>query len=152
MPHQCRVATPEDLPVLLALAETFVAESALGYRFDPASAERAFWLHMVEPSADVLLVDGDGGVAALAIVATDDHFTAEPIGYLVKFYVMPDARGTGVGRALIDACVRWFDERTCVDAWATATAGIGQDRAFVALLGKVGFSPVGPTLRRLQHG
>ena len=151
MPYQCRAATPEDLPVLLALAETFVAESALGYRFDGASAERAFWLYLVEPTADVLVVGGSSRLAGVAIV-TDDHFIAEPIGYLIKFYVVPDARGTGAGRALIGACVDWFDKRGCVDAWATATAGIGQDPAFVALMGKAGFSPVGPTLRRLQHG
>ena len=91
-------------------------------------------------------------LAGIAIVATDDHFIAEPIGYLIKFYVSPDARGSGAARALIGACVDWFDDRHCVDAWATATAGIGQDDAFINLLGKVGFSPVGPTLRRLQHG
>ena len=152
MPYQCRAATPEDLPVLLALAETFVAESALGYRFDAASAERAFWLYLVEPATDVLVVGGASGLAGVAIVATDDHFIAEPTGYLIKFYVLPDARGTGAGRALIGACADWFDDRRCIDAWATATAGIGQDPAFVALMGKAGFSPVGPTLRRLRHG
>ena len=152
MLYQSRVATPEDIPVLLALAETFVAESALDYRFDPARAERAFWLHMVEPSADVLVVDSDDGLAGLAIVATDDHFTAQSVGYLVKFYVLPRHRRTSAGRRLIAACVGWFDARACVDAWATATAGIGQDGAFVNLLGKVGFVPVGPTLRRQRVG
>ncbi len=150
MPHHYRTAMPEDLPVLLAIAETFVAESALGYRFDPSRAEQAFWLHMVEPSADVLVIEGDSGLAGFAIVATDDHFTAEPVGYLVKFYIRPEARGSDAGRTLTAACVDWFDGRACVDAWATATAGIGQDGAFINLLGKFGFAPAGPTLRRLS--
>lgn len=147
-----RKANPADMPALLSLAQAFVAESALPYRFHAGNAELGYRVHMEAEEADVLVVDGPRGIAAAAIVVTDIYFMAEPIGYVVKFYVDQDARRSVVGRMLAGAVVAWFDDRKCSESWATATGGIGSDRAFTALMGKFGFEPTGPTLRRSDNG
>ena len=152
MQYRTRLATPTDMPAMLAIAETFIDESDLRHAFDRDAAHRALWRYMHSAGTDVLVVEAGGAPAGGAIVAVDLDFTARPMGYLVKFYVLPRHRGTTAGRRLIAACIDWFDARACVDCWATATAGVGQDPAFVALLGKVGFEPVGPTLRRAANG
>ncbi len=152
MQYTTRAATVNDLPAALEIAETFTAESDLPHRFDRDAAHRALWCYIHGDATDVLVVEAGGALAGGAIVAVDLDFTARPLGYLVKFYVLPRHRRTTAARRLIRACVDWFDTRACADCWATATAGIGQDPAFVALLAKVGFKPVGPTLRRAANG
>lgn len=152
MTYRTRTATPDDMPAMLAIAKAFTEESALPHGFDRGAANAALWRYLHAAATDVLLVTTHEVPAGGAIVAVDLDFTAQPLGYLVKFYVMPEHRGTTAGRRLIRACVDWFDARACVDCWATATAGIGEDGPFIALLGKVGFAPVGPTLRRQRHG
>lgn len=152
MGHRCRAATPEDLPVLLVLAEAFVSECSLGYRFDAGRAEQAFLLHMVEPNADVLVVKSAQSIAGAAIVAIEDHFGAEPVGHIVNFHVLRDPWCAGAGPVLLDACVRWFDRRGCVDCWVTALSGFGPSSGLTALLVDAGFSPGGSHFRRRQGG
>ena len=150
--YTARVATAEDLPAMLDIAARFTAESALPYAFSRDAANRTFWHYVHADESEVLLVETVESLAGGAIVAADRDFTEQPFGYLIKFYVLPYHRRTRAARTLIRACVDWFDGRDCADAWATATAGIGEDAAFVALLRKAGFAAVGPMLRRLCHG
>ena len=147
MDWQTRFATVADVPALVALAAAFVAETTLPYEFDPAAASQTFRLFLDEPTTDVLVVEGPAAVVGFAVVGFETDFTVDPIGYLMKFYIAPGGRGTGAARALAWAARAWFEAQNCVDAWATATAGVGQDPVFVNLMGKVGFAPTGPTLR-----
>ena len=152
MDWETRFAAQADVPALVALAAAFVAESALPYQFDPDAAARSFRLYMHEATTAVIVVEGPAAIAGFAIVGFDTDFTVDPVGYLMKFYVAPGARGTGAARVLVRSATDWFDQRGCVDTWATATGGIGQDTAFVNLMAKVGFVPAGPTLRRVSLG
>jgi ribosomal protein S18 acetylase RimI-like enzyme len=46
--------------------------------------------------------------------ATGAEFEAEPsVGHLYAMWVAPDARRAGMGRALVDAVVRWTKARGC---------------------------------------
>ena len=147
-----RVATLDDMPALLELARIFVKESRLPYEFDREAANRAFWRYLRDGATEVVVAEVGDDLAGAAILAVDMDFTARPLGYLVKYYVLPDHRRTMASRRLLETCMAWFEKHACTDVWATATAGVGEDHQFVALLGKVGFEPVGPTLRKANHG
>ena len=148
-----RPATEADIPALLEIAQAFIAESALPYRYDHDNAVLGFTSFIDHDEAAALVAVGPGGVVGMALLAKDSLFVTKPVGYLVKFYVAREGRRTRAGRQLAEACAAWFDEQGCVDAWTTATAGIGQDPAFLALMRKVRFEVVAPCLRReAQHG
>jgi ribosomal protein S18 acetylase RimI-like enzyme len=55
--------------------------------------------------------DGEGVVAG---TATGAEFDAEPgVAHVYAMWVAPDARGAGIGRALLDAVVGWARDRGC---------------------------------------
>jgi len=56
-------------------------------------------------------LDGSGDVVGTATAA---EFEAEPgVGHLYAMWVAPDARGAGMGRALVDAVTEWTRVRGC---------------------------------------
>ena len=80
---------------------------------------------------DRLLADGrrrvvvgtiDGEVVGLAVGRIED-VGETVIGALDACYVEPDARGVGVGRALVDDLVSWFAASGCRGVDATALPG-----------------------------
>ena len=148
--YTARPATRADLSAVVDGARAYVEENEYGVIFDRSIAESTLSYYIAESSTDVLVVVLDGEVAGAAVVAADWDFAAQPFGHLLRFYILKAHRRTEAGRVLIAACVDWFDARGCVECWAAATAGIGQDGAFVSLVRKVGFAPVGPTLRRTK--
>ena len=150
--YSVRPASQKDLPVFVEIARRFTAESRLPYQFSLENTVAAFDYFRNHDGAAILIVEGAKGPAGGAIVAVDWFFVRRPAGILVKFFIMPGHRRTLAGRTLARACADWFDDRGCVDSWATITANIGQDAAFQALMGKVGFEPVAPTLRRQTIG
>ncbi len=87
-------------------------------------------------------VVGGGGVAALE--------GGEPgVCELRKMYFLPEARGQGVGEALLRHCLRVAADRgyrTCYLETLT-----GMDRA-LKLYGKLGFRPLCAPLGRTGHG
>ena len=63
---------------------------------------------------DVLLVDGEAGAAGVAVLRyRPSLWTASDECYLAELYVVPGARGSGFGRALLRACVDRAVARGC---------------------------------------
>jgi ribosomal protein S18 acetylase RimI-like enzyme len=63
-------------------------------------------------TAAVFAVRGSDGTAVGT--ATGAEFEAEPgVAYLYAMWVAPDARGAGLGRALVDAVATWARDRRC---------------------------------------
>jgi molybdopterin synthase catalytic subunit/L-amino acid N-acyltransferase YncA len=61
---------------------------------------------------------GDGGLCGFAEVALRpfaDGCTSTPVGYLEGWYVEPDARRQGTGRALVRAAEDWARQQGCVE-------------------------------------
>ncbi len=88
-----------------------------------------------EPCA-VLIAEDDSeiaGFAELSIRAYAEGCDTEHVGYVEGWYVVPDARGRGVGRALIEASEAWAREQGCTELASDAELdNIASDRAHKA--------------------
>lgn len=93
--------------------------------------------------SDIILVYTDGVISGGAIVQQDTIFTNETNGYIYKFYIRKQFRGTTSARELLAEVMEWFIVRGCRSVYTTATAGFGSDKLFENLVAKVGFKTVG---------
>jgi ribosomal protein S18 acetylase RimI-like enzyme len=126
-----RTAAPADVPRLAelcrqALSElaptrggaVFVARDA---RAEPveASLRRALF----EPDCRVLAGTLDGQIVGYAVGRTDDLRDGSRLGLIEDLYVEEEARGVGVGEALMNGMLDWFRERECAGVDALALPG-----------------------------
>lgn len=99
-----RDLSPADAPALLPLLET------LGYPTDaPTLAGRLATMLAQDASARVIGADGNGGIVGFAAL----HETLVPhrptaVGRITAIGVLPGARGSGAGRALVEAAEAHF--------------------------------------------
>lgn len=86
-----------------------------------------FFAHEIrEPQAVLVAEDGDGsilGFAELSIRSHAEGCRTDRIAYLEGWYVAPEARRRGVGRALIRACEDWGRAQGCTEFASDAAAG-----------------------------
>lgn len=137
------------MPVLLNVAEKFCTESKWGWHFSAQNSEQSFNNMINHPECDVIIVETDDAVLlGVAVVSTETDFQVETVGDINEFYVMPEARGTGVGRFLLKAMCDWFDARGCVNVFVKSTANIGQAAAFANLFAKYDFKVFSSVLVR----
>lgn len=109
-----RAATPADAPTILR----FVTELAT-YEREPdavkasaADFERA--LFGARPHAEALIADADGAPVGFALFFHNfSTWEGKPGVYLEDLYVTPEARGLGIGRALLTHLAQIAVERDC---------------------------------------
>lgn len=91
----------------------------------------------------VLVAERDGepvGFAEVSIRPYAEGCVDSRIAYLEGWYVRPDARGTGVGRALVRAAEAWGRERGCREFASDAAP---DNEASIAAHRAVGFEDAG---------
>lgn len=107
-----RFATPDDAPLLARMLHDFNTE------FDEPSpgtvilTRRAF--AFIDNGEMTYLLGGSGpdDCSGFAQVSFRPSIWAdEPIGYLEELYVVPDRRGQGIGRAIMNAVLELAHER-----------------------------------------
>jgi aminoglycoside 6'-N-acetyltransferase I len=79
-------------------------------------ADRFFSGHAREPLAVLLAKDENGralGFAEISIRSYAEGCATDNVAFLEGWFVLPNARGRGVGRALVAACEQWARSQGC---------------------------------------
>lgn len=133
-----RVATVEDIPALLKLAEKFVSESSYGMEFDQARSEECLLTLIAHPDSVVYVSDSVDGVIIASVV---HDWCVKPVCYVEKMYVSLEARGTGIARVLVSSVINFAKMRDCSHIFASNHATLSRriGTMFENLLVKNGF-------------
>jgi GNAT superfamily N-acetyltransferase len=139
-----RAAAPEDLEGLVALVEAEIAEleaskggDVWARRESHADPRAAIAAALADPDHLVLAGTLDGvtvGVASVGLASLHDGAVIAVVGDL---YVEPEARGIGLGEALMDAMVGWATARGCAGIDAIALPGLRDTKNFFEAHGLV---------------
>jgi len=109
-----RPATPADLPLIAALIHALAAYEKLAdeVRFDQSVLSQNLFGH--RPYAEVVIGELDGVAQGFALFFHNfSTFEGRPGIYLEDLFVQPDARGSGLGKALLSHLAALAVERGC---------------------------------------
>ena len=90
--------------------------------------------------AAVFVAAGEGNLVGFVEVAVRpwaDGCDTSPVGYVEALFVAPEARGTGVGRALLRAAEAWAADRGCREMASDTEVDNAGSRAVHRSLGYV---------------
>lgn len=136
-----RLAGPRDAACWLRLRHALWPDSTEGEHQE--QIDRFFAGDAREPMAVLLAEDAAGhvvGLAELSIRAYAEGCETDRVGYLEGWFVVPEARGHGVGGALIAAAEEWGRLQGCRELASDAEAD-NEDSA--AAHRALGFTEVG---------
>lgn len=115
MTFSIRSATRDDLPLIAQFIRDLAEYERLAHevRFDEAVlGERLFG---ARPYAEVLIGEIDGAAQGFALFFHNfSTFEGKPGVYLEDLFVRPEARGSGLGKALLKRLAAIAVERDCV--------------------------------------
>jgi GNAT superfamily N-acetyltransferase len=124
--ERIRPATEDDIDALLPLMRGYCRFYEVEAPNDAGLGEMARALIAADDSEGMLLVGTDDGGAAVGFAACGWKWSSlrgARVVVLEDLFVDPDARGVGIGRALIDACAdRARELGAPMIEWLTAPA------------------------------
>ncbi len=109
-----RAATPADLPLIAQLIRDLAEYERLAHavRFDVSMLEA--YLFGIHPMAEVVIGEADGVAHGFALFFHNfSTFEGRPGLYLEDLFVRPEARGVGLGKALLAHLAGLAIERGC---------------------------------------
>jgi ribosomal protein S18 acetylase RimI-like enzyme len=104
-----RIATAADAPAFGRLLHAFNAEFGEPTPDPETIAERA--APLIETGEVMVLLAGDGPDGFAQLRFRPSLYTGALDAYLEELYVVPERRGQGLGRALLEAAMRRAKER-----------------------------------------
>jgi GNAT superfamily N-acetyltransferase len=114
VPMTLRAATAADVPQILAFIRGLADYERLLHEVVATEEGIRQALFGPKPYAEVVLAEDDGVPVGFALFFhTFSTFLGEPGLYLEDLFVVPEARGRGVGRALLAHLSRLAVERGC---------------------------------------
>ena len=118
-----RTASAADVPAILGFIEQLADYERLRHEVLATEAQLRETLFGAHPAAEVLIATRDGRDVGFALFfQTYSTFLARPGLHLEDLFVAPDARGAGVGRALLVELARIAESRACGRLeWAVLT-------------------------------
>ena len=149
--HRIRLATPDDLDVLVELGRSTFAET-FGHLYPPEDladfldeahdAEIYAWaIHDDRHAVWLAALDGAAVGYALAGPCTLPHPESTPAeGELKRLYVSRSAQNSGLGRALLAASLEWLERKGPARLWVGVwSENFGAQRLYA----RYGFDKVG---------
>jgi len=108
-----RAAEPRDTPQIVRLITALAEYEKLTHQLQLTEGKLQTQLFGPRPAAEALVAEADGGsLIGFALYFTSfSTFLCKPGLYLEDLFVVPEARGQGVGRALLTALARLALER-----------------------------------------
>lgn len=148
-----RPSLDADLPAITATYAHAVTHGTASFELDPPTADEMGRRRasLLADGFPFLVAEGEGRVLGYAYAGPYRSRPAYRSTVEDSVYVAPDARGLGVGRALLTQLIA---DATALDfRLMVAVIGDEASRASIALHGALGFEPVG-TLRDVgyKHG
>ena len=131
-----RSATRQDAAAWVRMRQALWPEYDAAWHGDETDKYFAGLLRM--PLEVLMAVDDSDraiGFAELSIRAYAEGCETERVGYLEGWYVEPDARRRGIGRALVEAAERWARLQGCTEFGSDAVLDNRESAAAHAALG-----------------
>jgi len=156
---QITEATERDTAVILDLIRQLAEYERLADKVSATEAQLRKTLFGARPAAEVLLAVLDGETVGFAVFFTNySTFLAKPGLYLEDLFVKPDARGLGIGKALLARLAELAVERDCgrvewsVLDWNEPSIRFYESLGAVPLKEWTTFRLTGEALRKLGSG
>jgi GNAT superfamily N-acetyltransferase len=140
-----RPATESDLPRLTELARSAIAELSIqkggtvwqrhAARVEPV--DTGLQADLADDATQVLAGTYADAVVGYAVTTAEVLADQGTLAVVRDLYVEPDARGVGVGAALMEAVLAWAGERGCVGVDALALPGSRETKNFFESFGLV---------------
>ncbi len=139
----CRPAEEADLPRLADLARKAIDELApmrggavwLAREARTEPLDESLRLALKDPEARVLAGTIDGVVIGYAVARVERLDDGRGLGVVDDIFVEAEARGVGVGEAMIGDLVSWCEEQGCIGVDAVALPGHRATKNFFETFG-----------------
>jgi GNAT superfamily N-acetyltransferase len=140
-----RAAAANDLDVVVALCETATKElrslrgGAIWSQWEgrPDPIDAGIRETADDPGACLIVGTIDEVVVAYAAVDDSILHDGSHVGNLTDLYVLPEARGIGVGEAMMESAIDWCRARGCIGIDSIALPGDRATKNFFESFGLV---------------
>lgn len=141
----------EDVDQLVILFATFFRESHYQphLEFDPAVCTKYLRGAIGSGFAPHIIAVHDDMIVGVISYHVDESFSAQPLIVMDEVYALPEYRGSGVGRALVGACMDLAKGDGGVCMHIPLTSGHKAMPTLINLFKKFGAEEIGVVMRKV---